>query len=159
MIKKKIKKMLKNKYYQLFLIAPPKYSCWEQRTQGALHYPVELFRNLETNEFLWVDPDDNILPENKERIEVCLKKERKEMSNCLFDFLSGWNYYCRIEPFVKKMMLPMAEHVDVNRQSDCWRKYDSTPIMLAANLDAEEAVAKLIDRDKFFSIRDLREVV
>jgi hypothetical protein len=46
MIKKKIKKMLKNKYYQLFLIAPPKYSCWEQRTQGALHFLVEFLRFL-----------------------------------------------------------------------------------------------------------------
>lgn len=96
---------------------------------------VKILRDMETNEMAWEDPNNLIPNVVKAEIERCLQQKGEEMSNCMFDSISYWYFHVAAHPFVKQILLPVSDNVDVRRESE-----GKTPLMTA------KAVAKLIER-------------
>merc|ERR1712098_820630 len=107
----------------------------------------------ETNEMVW-DDQKNLIPNVvKTEIERCLQQKGEEMSDCLFDSISYWYFHVAAHPFVKQVLILMAENVEVQRESEG----NKTPLMTAARYDTEKAVAKLIERGATMEAADQHE--
>lgn len=103
---------------------------------------VQIFRDMETNEISWEDPNQLIEIERKEKIESSLLLEGEEMANHLFDCFSNWFPPTEIHPFLKELIFTMSKSVDVDRREN---KHNRTPLMLAVQYDID-AVLNLIKR-------------
>lgn len=105
---------------------------------------VKVFRDMDTDELSWEDPNNLIEIKIKEKIESALKKKDQEaMSNGLFNCISTyWDVPYEAELFVKELCNAMAENVAVDKRDERCR----APLMVAAMLDAEKAVVKLIEK-------------
>lgn len=128
-------------------ISMPDRKLTEEKITGILNiFPnessVKVFRDLETMELFWDDPKELIEIENKKSIEASLKQTGREMSNGIFYNIFDWNFPVEASPFVKMLLFSMSEHVSIDKKGH----FNVTPLMICALLNAEKAVAKLIER-------------
>merc|ERR1712098_421960 len=70
------------------------------------------------------------------------RRDKKEMSNYLFDCLSNSFLSRESKPFIEELILAMSQSVDVEKRN----KYNQTPLMFSVDFGAEKAVSKLIER-------------
>lgn len=103
---------------------------------------IKVFRDLETEQISWKDPNELVEIRIKKLIEVSLQQKGKTMSNHLFSCIFDWNVPADANPFVKELLFGMSKTVDVERRGS----YNSARLMIAAKFDADKAVAKLIER-------------
>lgn len=113
---------------------------------------VQVFRDVQTNEIYWEDKKNLISDKIKDKIGFALQQKGETMSNNLFDCISSWNPPAEAEPFVKELMLPLSEYVDVGKRTV---PLNFTPLMFASRFDSEEAVGKLIDRGANMKTKDV----
>merc|ERR1712098_274291 len=101
--------------------------------------------DIENDEMIWVDPENLVRNDVKEKIEVSLRQNTELISNFLFDCISYWfNVYIPPEahPFVQKLMIFISVNVDVKRRGE----YNRTPLMFSVYFDATQAVIQLLQR-------------
>jgi len=104
---------------------------------------IKVFRDMETEEISWEDPEYLCQMEIKEKIGCCLRQKEEKMSNGLFDCISKWfNLSDEAKPFVRKLIFTMAEYVEIGRRGN----FMKTPLMYATELDSVNAVVKLVSR-------------
>jgi len=107
---------------------------------------VQIFRDMETNEISWKDPENSVRYFVRKEIEFSLNGYgggyKNEVFTDLFYFAGDLGMFDVPTDFGKQLMLAVSKHVDVQTVD----AYERTPLIVAVSLDAEEAVGTLIDR-------------